>query len=144
MHGRKITPSDPGGSVPPETNPGFSRSHASGSAWGWHSTSIDGSSRGSLDAAHTGSAVPTTSHTSPGAYTPAPNVAAISSPHPTTTVVSDESPVASANHGATGPASAVAGASSGRRDSCRSSASSADCDQLRVRGSRRASEDAFE
>src|SRR5207249_3149099 len=105
--------------------PGFSRSQASGSAWGWHSTSIVGSSRGSADAAHTGSAVPTTSQTSPGSYTPAPRVAAISSPHPTAATVSPDRPVRSANHGETVPAAAVAGASSGNTASDRSSASSA-------------------
>src|SRR6266545_1204833 len=54
-----------------------------------------GSSRGTSEAAHTGSAVPTTSHTSPGEYTPAPSVAAISSPQPTATTVSGDNPVAS-------------------------------------------------
>src|ERR671939_527228 len=59
-----------------------------------------GSSRGSADAAQTGSAVPTTSHTSPGENTPAPSVAAISSPQPTATTVVGSSPVASAKDAA--------------------------------------------
>src|SRR5918994_3686579 len=129
---------------PPETNPGFSISHDSGSAWGWHSTSIVGSAWGSPEAAHTGSAVPTTSHTSPGAYTPAPSVAAISSPQPTTTVVDRSRPVAAANSGVTVPAGSVPGTTDTSSDSSSSAASSSSLDHERVRGSSRATEEAFE
>src|SRR5262245_31598259 len=130
--------------LPPETNPGFSSSHPPGSACGWHSTSIVGSSLGRPHAAHTGSAVPATSHTSPSVCTPAPSVAAISSPHPTTTTVSGDSPVASAKAGSTFPTGWVLGTSSGSRPSSRPVWSSTGRDQVRDRGSSRASEDAFE
>src|SRR5438132_10117713 len=137
MHGRNSSPSAPGATLaagavtssysssleqswslhqrrlPPETKPGFSSSQLSGSPCGWHSTSIVLSWRGADETAHTGSAVPTTSHTSPGAYTPAPRVAAISSPHPTTTHVSTASPVPAANAAVTRPTPCVPGASSG-------------------------------
>src|SRR5438132_7725336 len=103
-----------------------------------------GSSRGSAEAAHTGSAVPTTSHTSPGAKTPAPRVAAISSPHPTVTVVPGGMPVASANQGETDPTGSVAAASGGSSPPSSPTASRASADQVRVLGSSSAREDAFE
>src|SRR5512132_431484 len=130
--------------LPPETNPGFSSSQTSGSAWGWHSTSIVGSSRGSALAAHTGSAVPTTSQTSPGANTPAPRVAAISSPHPTATTVEGSSPVASANAGVIPATAAVPSTTGGNRSGSTSTASRTSLDHSRVRGSSKARDEAFE
>ncbi len=130
--------------LPPETKPGFSSSHASGSACGWHSTSIVGSSRGSADAAHTGSAVPTTSQTSPGEKTPAPSVAAISSPHPTATCVVGARPVASANAAVIVPTDCVPAASSGSMERSIPVASRTGSDHVRERGSSKASDDAFE
>ncbi len=103
-----------------------------------------GSSRGSAEAAHTGSAVPTTSHTSPGAKTPAPRVAAISSPHPTTTAVSGDRPVASAKARVTRPTGWVPGASSGSIPGSMPTASRMGADHVRVRGSSRASEEALD
>src|SRR6476620_3685616 len=121
--------------LPPETNPGFSSSQTSGSACGWHSTSMVGSSRGSALAAHTGSAVPTTSQTSPGENTPAPSVAAISSPQPTTTTVDGSSPLASANDVVSVPTGRVPGPRSGSIAASISVASSAALDHDLVRGS---------
>src|SRR6185436_11366602 len=127
--------------LPPETNPGFSSSQTSGSAWGWHSTSIVGSSRGSALAAQTGSAVPTTSQTSPGAYTPAPSVAAISSPHPIATTVEGSSLLASANAAVTDPTACGPAPSSGSIAASIPVAVSASSDHVRVRGSSSASDD---
>src|SRR5207253_10251085 len=129
---------------PPDTNPGFSSSQQSGSPCGWHSTSIVGSTRGMSETAQTGSAVPTTSHTSPGANTPAPRVAAISSPQPTTTVVLGDKPVASANELVTVPTAWVPGASSGSIRGSIPAAERTAWDHLRLRGSRSAKEEAFE
>src|SRR4030095_4061502 len=110
-------PTHPRG-LPPETNPGFSSNHASGSACGWHSTSMVGSSRGSLDAAQTRPAVHTDAHTTPrGWHTPRPSVSAISSPHPPAAIVDVFSPVASANAAVTVEIGSVALTTSGSIDS---------------------------
>ena len=64
--------------LPPDTNPGFSRSHRSGAACGCVSSAprrIDAAGRGA--AAATGSAVPVMSHTRPGSRTPAARHAAM-------------------------------------------------------------------
>src|SRR6266511_632397 len=103
-----------------------------------------GSSRGTSEAAHTGSAVPTTSHTSPGEYTPAPSVAAISSPQPTATTVSGDNPVASANEEVTVPAASVPAASSGSCAGDSPTASRTCSDHTLVLGSRSARDEAFE
>src|SRR6266850_4796191 len=103
-----------------------------------------GSSRGPADTAQTGSAVPTTSHTSPGAKTPAPSVAAISSPHPTTTTVSGDRPVAAANDAVMWPTAWVPAASSGSIEDLMPAASRIGWDHDRVRGSRSANDDALE
>jgi hypothetical protein len=103
-----------------------------------------GSSPGSAAAAQTGSAVPATSHTSPGANTPAPRVAAISSPQPTTTTVSGDRPVRSAKAGVTGPTAWVPGASWGSMAWSMPTASTTGSDQVRVRGSSRARDEALD
>src|SRR5919198_457302 len=86
----------------------------------------------------------TRSQTSPGAKTPAPRVAAISSPQPTTTTVPGDSPVASANAAVTGPTGWVPAASSGSIAASMPAASRTGADQARVRGSSRASEEALD
>jgi hypothetical protein len=88
--------------------------------------------------------VPTTSHTSPGANTPAPSVAAISSPHPTATTVEGSRLVASANAAVIIEIGSVAVVTSGRRDSGRSTAASASGDHSRDLGSSSAIDEAFE
>ena len=103
-----------------------------------------GSSRGSALAAQTGSAVPTTSQTSPGSKTPAPSVAAISSPHPIATTVSGASPLASAKPVVTVPTAFVASPSSGSIAGSIPVASNTSGDQVFVRGSSSAIEDAFD
>ena len=100
------------------------------------------SSAGRASTAQTGSAVPITSHTSPGSTTPAPRVAAISSPQPSTTWCRRSSPVASRSHGATRPEHGVGRAH--RRERVAGStpnASHASSDQLAGRARRAASVD---
>ena len=95
-------------------------------------------------AAQTGSAVPTTSQTSPSSVTPAPRVAAISSRQPSTTGVPGASPVASANALVIGPSTAVAGSTGGSSAGSSPTASSSSGDQARARGSSSPVDEPFE
>ena len=71
-------------------------------------------------------------------------MAAISSPQPTTTTVPGDSPVRSAKAGVTGPTGWVPGASSGSVAGSTPTASRTGADQVRVRGSSRAREEALD
>ena len=103
-----------------------------------------GSRTGPGTTAHTGSAVPITSQTTPGSNTPAPSVAAMSSPHPRTTWVDGSSPAASLSQGATGPSTACAGRMSASRSASTRKASHASGDQSPVPTSTSIDDEAFE
>jgi hypothetical protein len=103
-----------------------------------------GSCAGSATTAQTGSAVPITSHTTPGSTTPAPSVAAISSPAPSTTRVAPSRPVASRSQSSIGPSTAWAARTGARRSGSTPKAAHASSDHSRARGSSTPVEDAFE
>ena len=81
--------------APPESQPRVLEEPAAGHGVGWSRVMPSGSSAGPGTTAHTGSAVPITSQTTPGSTTPAPSVAAMSSPQPSTTCVDGSRPAAS-------------------------------------------------